>query len=182
MKGVNVPNEVIVIDLEATCWLTQPRSTNRDIIEIGTCILNTHSGEISRKTSILVRPTHSRIGFYCWFVTGITPERAKQGISFGQACEQLKTDYDASIPWASWGSWDCVQMMTQCAREQVSHPLSFYHIDIKLLVAERLGWRRPKSLPRALAALDMQFEGQKHHALDDAVNEARLFHKALQER
>ncbi len=182
MRNISVPEQVIVVDLEGTCWPMQPHSTDRDIIEVGACILNTRSGEVSRKTSVLVRPTHSRIGLYCRLVTGITPERVKGGLGFKQACAWLRAVYGATTPWAAWGPWDRAQLLAQCVREQVPYPLSSDHIDIKLLVAERLGWKRPQSLPGALSALDMRFQGQKHHAVDDAVNEARVLYKALQGR
>ena len=54
------------------------------------------------------------------------------------------------------------------------------HIDIKARVAQHLGWRQPKGLHGALAALGMQFEGRKHSARDDAVNAARVLYRALQ--
>lgn len=179
MKNVSVPEQIIVVDFEATCWLTQPRSTNRDIIEVGACVLNIHSGKISCEASTLVRPTHSRIGLYCQRVTGITPEKAEGGMEFRKACEWLRAMYGTSMPWAAWGSWDRAQLEVQCARERVPYPLSPDHIDIKLLVAERLGWMRPKSLGKALSALGMQFQGRKHCAMDDAINEARVFYQAL---
>ncbi|MDP1690139.1 MAG: 3'-5' exonuclease [bacterium] len=181
MGNIKMPEQVIVVDLEATCWLTRPYSTNRDIIEVGACILDTRSGEISRKASILVRPTHSRIGLYCRFVTGMTPEKVKNGVEFRQACGWLRAVYGAMTPWAAWGSWDHAQMVAQCTREQVSYPFSPEHIDIKLLVAERLGWKQPKSLPYVLAALGMKFQGEKHRAMDDAINEAHVLYKVLQQ-
>lgn len=177
-----MPEHIIVIDFEATCWVTQPRSTNRDIIEIGACVLNTRSGISMRTADILVRPTSSRIGFYCQRVTGITPERAASGVEFRQACEWLRTAYGATMPWAAWGSWDRAQLETQCTREEVPYPLSSDYIDIKLLVAERFGWKRPKSLGKALSALSMQFQGRKHRAMDDAINAARVLHRAFLRR
>lgn len=179
MKNVRVPEQVIVVDLEATCWLTQPRSTDRDIIEVGACVLNTQSGSITRTADILVRPTRSRIGLYCQAITGITPERARGGVAFSQACEWLQTSYGASMPWAAWGSWDRAQLETQCAREQVPYPLSSEHIDIKLFVADSFGWKRPESLRMALILMGMRFQGRKHHAVADAVNEARVLYRAL---
>ena len=41
-------DEVVVIDLEATCWDTPAEKAinTSEIIEIGVCLLNSHTGEI----------------------------------------------------------------------------------------------------------------------------------------
>lgn len=174
-----VPGHIVVVDLEGTCWVTQPRSLERDIIEVGACVLDTSSGDITRTVDFLVRPSRSRIGTYCQFITGITPERAEGGVEFRHACEVLRTEYGVLMPWAAWGWWDRAQLVAQCSRENVAYPLSSDYTNIKLFAAECFKWKRQKGLGKALTALRMEFQGRKHHAVDDAINEARVLYRAM---
>ena len=77
-------NKIIIIDLEATCWEgIPPQGEVSEIIEIGICLLDTLTGEISNNRGILVKPTHSKISPFCTQLTTITPELvAREGVSY----------------------------------------------------------------------------------------------------
>ena len=77
-------NKIIIIDLEATCWEgIPPQGEVSEIIEIGICLLDTLTGEISDNRGILVKPTHSKISPFCTQLTTITPELvAREGVSY----------------------------------------------------------------------------------------------------
>ena len=51
-------DKIIVADLESVCWETKEEQGDKpmEIIEIGVCVLDTRSFEISRKKSYIVRP------------------------------------------------------------------------------------------------------------------------------
>ena len=56
-------NEIIVVDLEATCWDTpeeQAKFTS-EIIEVGICVLNIFTGEITKTAGLIVKPRQSKI-------------------------------------------------------------------------------------------------------------------------
>ena len=56
----NLLDKVIIIDVEATCWEgTTPVDMESDIIEIGICLLDVQSGEITNNKGILVKPERS---------------------------------------------------------------------------------------------------------------------------
>ena len=77
-------NKIIIIDLEATCWEgIPPKGEVSEIIEIGICLLDTLTGEITDNRGILVKPTHSKISPFCTQLTTITPELvAREGVSY----------------------------------------------------------------------------------------------------
>ena len=53
-------DQILVIDLEATCWEGKaPEGMRSEIIEIGICPLELHTGRRLEKRSILVRPIAS---------------------------------------------------------------------------------------------------------------------------
>ena len=58
----NLLDKIIVIDVEATCWEGVPLAgMESDIIEIGICLLDVQSGEITNNKGILVKPERSTI-------------------------------------------------------------------------------------------------------------------------
>jgi inhibitor of KinA sporulation pathway (predicted exonuclease) len=173
-------DRVLVIDLEATTGADRERDALRDIIQIGACLLRVSDGRIENADSVLVRPTSSEVTPFCTDLTGITPAMAEGGLPFVDACAWLQTKYDAkSKPWASYGNYDRIQFVVQCEREGLPYPLSHDHVNIKLVVALHAGWPKGKGLTRALAVLKMKLEGRHHDAKDDAINAARLLHRAL---
>lgn len=172
-------NTILVVDLEATTLADQPKGALRDVIEIGVCELTLDSGQIGRARSILVQPTGNIVTGYCTELTGITPEQAAQGRTFGEAVKWLLTEYRSpSRIWASFGDFDHTQLAEQCARENIAYPMGS-HVDIKTLAAMRFGWPREKGLKRALATLGLKLEGRHHSARDDAINAAKVLHKVL---
>lgn len=173
-------DSVLVVDLEATTWADQPRNSIRDIIQIGVCHLDLASCSLRNADCIDVRPTSSKVTLFCTKLTRITPEQAALGLAFTEACLWLqKCHHSSNTVWASYGDFDRAQIAAQCAREGIPYPFGAGHLDIKLLAALRFGWKRPKGLPRALAALGMHMEGRHHFAQDDAVNAARILARVL---
>jgi inhibitor of KinA sporulation pathway (predicted exonuclease) len=92
-------NEILIVDLEATCWDNDriPHGQKVDIIEIGICKLNLTSKTISQKQSIYVIPERSEINRFCTKLTGITPQLIEEkGIYFEEACEKIRDEYDSN--------------------------------------------------------------------------------------
>ncbi len=84
-------NQIIIIDLEATCWENDriPTGQKVDIIEMGICKLDLISNTISQKQSIYVIPERSEINRFCTKLTGITPQLIEEkGIYFEEACKR----------------------------------------------------------------------------------------------
>jgi len=69
-------DQIIVIDVESTCWHGKiPKGQMNEIIEIGICIICTKSGDILDTRDIIVKPEHSTISDYCKNLTTITQEQ-----------------------------------------------------------------------------------------------------------
>ncbi|WP_378178285.1 exonuclease domain-containing protein [Aquimarina sp. SS2-1] len=175
-------NTIIIIDLEATCWNGSiPKGQVNEIIEIGICLLNTETGEISKNQGILIKPERSEVSPFCTELTTIAQELLEQeGISFTEACEILRTTYQGhQYTWASYGQYDLNMMKKQCSYRGIEYPLSQYHVNIKELFVQTKGLRKKVGMKGALDILEIPLEGIHHRGVDDAKNIAKILHWCL---
>lgn len=173
-----------VIDLEATCWEGEPPPGQvNEIIEIGVCVLNTATQERTEKRSILVRPERSQVGAFCTELTSLTPEMVAGGLSFREACELLRRDFQAdSRPWASWGDYDRKQVQLQCDLGGIPYPFSARHTNAKKVYAEAHRLKKRPGMNQALEHAGLPLEGHHHRGVDDACNIAALIATLIRAR
>lgn len=170
--------KVLILDIEATCSKNNFNYT-QEIIEFGFCICDNITGEISDKTSILVKPEKSYITKFCTELTGITRKMINdEGVSFEQACNKLKKYKE--YPWMSWSTFDLEITKRQCIQREIEYPLNDRYTDIQAIFSSKIssesGYRyRPISLRDAIYYYDLEFEGKQHRASDDAYNTAKVY-------
>jgi len=174
--GKKLLDQVLVIDIEATCWEGAiPEGQESEIIEVGICTLEVASGRRLEKRSILVKPTRSQVSPFCTQLTTLTQEQVAQGISFAEACALLQTDYRAKDRvWASYGDYDRHLFEHQCQSQQIAYPFSLRHLNIKTLVALQRALPREVGMAVALRLLELPLEGTHHRGDDDAWNIAQI--------
>ncbi|HEY4386609.1 MAG TPA: 3'-5' exonuclease [Ktedonobacteraceae bacterium] len=169
-------DQVLVIDVEATCWEgPAPEGQESEIIEIGLCMLEIASGQRLEKCSLLVKPTRSEVSPFCTQLTTLTPEQVAQGISFAEACAILQTSYLAKERvWASYGEYDRQIFEQQCHSQGVAYPFGTRHLNMKTLFALQHALPREVGLAAALRILNLPLEGIHHRGDDDAWNSALI--------
>jgi inhibitor of KinA sporulation pathway (predicted exonuclease) len=174
-------DQVIVIDIEATCWEKDPPpNQEREIIEIGICPLDIASGELLEKKSLLVKPKQSQVSDFCTQLTTLTPEQVNQGMSLGKACSILRNKYIAHQRiWASYGEFDKRQFQIQCEKQGVRYPFSNRHLNVKTLFSVMYALEREVGMAEALNRLNLPLEGTHHRGHDDAWNIARILSKLM---
>ncbi len=175
-------DKIVIVDIEATCWENKtPEGMESDIIEIGICLLDVHSGEISDNRGIIVTPERSSVSPFCTELTTITPEMVEQeGISFKEALKILKTDYlTQSRAWASFGAYDLKQFQRQCTALGIGYPFGPSHINVKTLFALKNKLGHEQGMAGALHMLGIELEGTHHRGKDDALNIAKILWKIL---
>lgn len=180
---MNYKDKIIVIDLEATCWNGKiPDGQVNEIIEIGICELDTNTGEISKNKGIIVKPERSTISPFCTELTTITQELVDtEGISFREACNILREEYNAHYyTWASYGAYDLNMMKKQCAIKRVDYPLSQDHINVKTHFRAVKGLTKKVGMNGALQILNIPLEGTHHRGVDDAKNIAKILNWCIQ--
>ncbi len=181
---MNTTENILIIDLEATCWNGPiPQGQVNEIIEIGICILNTHTGEITKPKGILIKPERSVVSPFCTELTTITQELLDQeGISFEDACDMVREEYEGHYhTWASYGDYDRNMMQRQCKIRNMDYPLSQDHINVKQLFYETQPIRRKVGMKGALNILNIPLEGTHHRGVDDAKNIAKILDVILED-
>jgi len=175
-------DKIVIIDIEATCWEGKvPEDMIHDIIEIGICLLDVNTGEISDNRGIMVKPERSVVSPFCTELTTITQEMVDaKGISFKEACNILKKEYlTQSRAWASFGAYDQRQFQKQCQAMDIAYPLGPSHINVKTLFALKRKLGHEQGMAGALALLDIPLEGTHHRGKDDAKNIAKILYWIL---
>ena len=109
-------HQILVIDIEATCWEgNPPPDQENEIIEIGLCVVEPYTGNRVEKKSILVRPERSQVSTFCTQLTSLTQGQVDGGISFQKACQILQDMYHSKDSvWASYGDYDRELFEKQC--------------------------------------------------------------------
>jgi inhibitor of KinA sporulation pathway (predicted exonuclease) len=170
-------NQVLVIDIESTCWNGgfPPRGQANDIVEIGLCPLELATGRRLEKRSILVRPERSTVSGFCTELTTLTEEQVNGGIAFKDACKVLEDEYRSHDRlWASFGDYDRRQFEKQCRETGVPYPFGPSHLNVKTLSAISKSLPGELGLPQTMALFGLPFEGTHHRGHDDAWNIAAL--------
>jgi inhibitor of KinA sporulation pathway (predicted exonuclease) len=173
----NTFKEVIVIDLEATCWKTAEETAlnTSEIIEIGICVLDVKTGEIRNPKGLIIKPRKSKISPFCEQLTSISQKMVDAGMSFERAIKITRMEYGVSRRiMAAYGNYDQNMLMKECARREIKPPFGPTYLNISAMTALKLKEQRRLSVEDALAGFGLKFEGRPHRGVDDAIQAARL--------
>lgn len=180
---LKITDKIIIIDLEATCWEDDGifQKQHSEIIEIGLCVLHVDTGELELNEGILVKPVFSEISSFSTKLTSITQAMiAKDGISLKDVISALKEKYQTGrYTWASYGAYDKNMLKEQCKRFNLIYPMSSNHINVKILLAEKMGLNKGVGMERALEMLGIPLEGTHQRGVDDAKNIAKILNWIL---
>ena len=178
-SGLESSENLLVIDLEATCESPTPEGYHNQTIEIG-AVWVTARGEVLDTFETLVRADQP-ISEFCTSITTITQAQSDSGLSFPEAAAALAefANLHPGKTWASWGGGDLKMIERDCAYHGVENPLAGWaHRNLK--VEYHKAKPKIKKLPhvgmkRAMVELGIPQEGAHHRALPDALNVARVF-------
>lgn len=174
----NTDPNVLVIDIESTCWddgEVQPRDAISEIIEIGIAVVNTKQLKIVSNDSILVRPQRSKVSKFCNKLTTLTQEQVDQGITFQEAMKKLRSDFDSgNRTFISWGDYDRKMFDRNCKDYNVQYPFGPRHMNLKNSFTILHGLDREPGMDTALEHLKLKLDGTHHRGVDDARNIANI--------
>lgn len=181
MKNKMKFDQIIVIDIESTCWKERaPKGQMNEIIEIGISPIDTSSGNLLETRDIIVKPEHSTISDFCTSLTTLTQEQVDLGVSFKDACKILIDGFSTKDRvWASYGNYDKNRFEEQCLREKIDYPFGNDHINIKALFATVYSLRHQVGMSKALNILGIPLEGTHHRGNDDSYNIAKILSRLL---
>jgi inhibitor of KinA sporulation pathway (predicted exonuclease) len=172
------PN-VLVIDVESTCWEppeVQPQNEISEIIEIGIAVVNIKDLTIKQNDSIIIRPQKSKVSKFCTNLTTLTQKIVDEGMTFQAAMAVLKRDYKSEDrTFLSWGDYDRKMFERNSRDYGVKYPFGPRHMNLKNSFALLHGLDREPGLDQALDYLGMKLEGTHHRGVWDARNIAKIF-------
>lgn len=166
--------DLIICDLEATCWNNGEHRQEMEIIEIGA--VRIHQGEIADEFSSFVHPVvHTQLSGFCKELTSISQHQVDEAQPFPIVFSQF-IDWigQASFVFCSWGRYDLHQLQHDVAQHQLPWPVQLdRHLNIKRCFALFRNVQ-PCGMDRALKLMKIPLDGTHHRGIDDARNIARL--------
>ena len=166
------PN-VLVIDVESTCWeLPEVQGKNEisEIIEIGIAVVNVKELKIVKNDSIVIKPQRSRISKFCTKLTTLTQEYVDQGTTFQAAMAILKRDYKSEDrTFVSWGDYDRKMFERNCKDYGERYPFGPRHCNLKNVFTMLNGLDREPGMDAALSHVGLELDGTHHRGIDDAI-------------
>ena len=171
----------IVVDLEMNpvdrAFREVRRKLNEEIIEIGAVRL----GEDFRQEDTFqcyVRPEYGAIKKHIVSLTGITEAKVEGQPHYADCFSRF-------IEWVgeeetriySWSMSDIKQLRSECRFKLPDFDVKWLDarwVDLQQQFDDRLGLHNSLALKHALGAMDHEFEGTQHTALDDAINTSAI--------
>ncbi len=169
----------VVFDLEATCWDNTGIARKQEIIEIGACLINPFL-EVEKKFVSLVKPViHPLLSGYCKQLTGIQQFEIEKAKSFHSVMDHFldwaEWDEEEGLYLYAWGSKDIQLLREACLQHKVDDDWIQEFTDLKSSYTRLKQLPKAVGLDRALFMEGIDFEGERHRALPDALNLAKLF-------
>lgn len=186
---------MILMDLEYTCWEGSLRSGWSDtarpaeVIEIGLAAFDFQQDTVLDTFSTLVRPKmNPLLSEYCKSLLQISQKDIDRSPSLHDALDRV-AEWDAhigawNVPTCSWGSGDRICLTLNAERSGCTDPFfAVAHVDLSSLMSSTLVPPLGVPLERddVRAFLGLSLNGNRHRALDDALDLAQ-FCRALRAR
>ncbi|MCK5016467.1 MAG: exonuclease domain-containing protein [Candidatus Peribacteraceae bacterium] len=182
------PDNYIVFDLEASCWLGRPPKGHNEVIEIGAVKYNREMKIVDEFQAFVKPATSDKLSEFCKDLTHITQEDVDKADSFRDVIVRFQRwitdDGTKKYILLSWGKYDKNQLGKDCVLHNLDSEWLKYHINIKGKFSHVPGKKKPGMI-KALKILGLEFEGTHHRGIDDARNLGRIFerdHKAMLSR
>jgi len=181
--GKAMNRQVLVVDVESTCWEPpefQGKDEISEIIEIGIAVVDIDKLTIIENDSIIIKPQRSKVSKFCTKLTTLTQEYVDQGTTFQAAMEILRKNYNSqNRTMVSWGDYDRKMFERNCADYGVKYPFGPRHMNLKNTFAIFEGLGREPGMDAALGHLRLNLVGTHHRGIDDARNIAEIFCKII---
>lgn len=167
----------VIVDLEATCWKSDSRTDEMEIIEIGAVLLDGISFQPYSDFEQFVRPlVNPDLSTFCKDLTNITQNQIDEAPDYKEAFKHfLSWIGDEPFKLCSWGQFDFDMFNVENKRNGLAFPSNFIrHINLKELYARAFSSKANIGLKKALQKQSMVFRGSPHRGIDDARNTARI--------
>ena len=174
--------QFIILDIEATCWNDSFSPYPQETIELGACKLSMYGKLLSKFSELIIPRNNPILSQYCRNLTGISQKEIDQAKNFNTVMSKFEDwvfeDSDQNYYFA-WGSKDKKIL----ADDNVNHRGDNYWIeeiqDLKKQYNDIKAYNKVLGFDKVLELENIEFEGNKHRALPDAFNLAKVFVKYI---
>lgn len=184
-KKVASGTYTLLVDFEGTCDKGEalPRAES-EIIEVGAALVRNSDLTVVETFGIFIQPQiHPKLTDFCTELTTITQSDVDQAPRFGQAMRKLgdflhkyTMNKANTLTWMSWGEYDQNILKRNAAMNNASNPLGpFAHVNLKVYEAVLRGDKKQIGCAGAVKHYGLQWVGQHHRGIDDAVNTANIY-------
>ena len=171
----------VVIDLEMNPVRQELREMRRvlseEVIEIGAVKLDDRFQQID-KFQCYVKPKYGSITRHIQKLTGITNDLLADKPEFAEAFKNfLDWIGTTEVTLYSWSNSDINQLKYECSYKIEGFDISRlekHWVDLQKEFDDELGLRGNLALKYAVGAINKNFAGTQHTALDDAINTAAI--------
>ncbi|CAO3589370.1 unnamed protein product [Absidia cylindrospora] len=172
----------LFFDVEATCAADGGFEYPNEIIEFPVVLVDGQSFEIVDEFRSYVKPSiNSTLSEFCMSLTGITQETVDASPDFVQVLDDFQKFMakhglfqEKTAAFVTDGPFDIRDFISkQCYHSQLKKRPDYFcqpWVNIRKLYQDFYKNKKSKNIPRMLADLNMDFEGQQHSGLDDARN------------
>lgn len=178
----NTTTNIIFFDMEMNC---NSGGNNRaswwEAISIGAVKYNIYNKSVDKFYSLIKPKIDSILTNKCVEITNIKQEEIDNSRSFREVMQDFHKwlGSDRCI-FVSWGAEDMKVLRNDNKRSgyrlQLINNMRKNYIDFqKEFSFYHLNSRQPISLVNALGSMGLEFEGEKHNAIDDALNLYRVY-------
>ncbi len=155
-----------------------------EVIQIGAVALDVNASIIGEYEQ-LVKPQFSiAVAPKVYHLTGITSDMIQNGLTFEEAiidfsewCDRISDNDQYEI--YAWSDNDLIQLQQEMLIKELTYffDMQFMNVwtDFQFIFCELLGISAALSLDKAVQVLDMNFTGNQHSALSDAMNTAKIY-------
>lgn len=172
----------IIFDLEATCWETKWIDRQTEIIEIGAVKYSVYGEPIDSFQTFVKPVDYPQLSHYCTKLTGIAQEDINRAPTFDKVIGQfLHWAEDGGVPkaYGAWGKYDREIIIQECNRSGLEDEWLDPYINFKRQYGDINRIRGRIGLKSALQRERIEFTGDHHRALDDALNLGKIFQKHI---
>ena len=174
MKHVVVDLEMNPVDRE---YKDIRKKLSGEIIEIGAVRLDENYQQ-EDKFRCYVLPEYGAIRKHITELTGITQEMVAGSAHFGEAFKSfVEWIGEGETKIYSWSMSDIRQLRKECHLKLAEFDTAWLDgrwVDLQKAFDDRIGLHNSLALKHALGAMNKDFEGTAHTALDDAINTSAI--------
>lgn len=174
---------VIIYDLEATCWEGNLKHFHQEIIEIGAYKLNEY-GEIEDKFNQFIQPVlHPYLSSFCTTLTSIQQNDVNKAKKFPIVLEAFESWIDiqeADYRLISWGALDQILFEDNCKINNINFEwMKGKFVDLKEMYRKLKNKNVAPGFATALKIEKLEFVGTPHRAIYDAANLISIYTKYI---